>query len=155
MGWVGFFRTQNPRFNRKQFHKNMHFLCGLQAIKHSCAINCVIGFFAYFYWSVQLWTLELLWTVSGRPDTGHLSCSGRVWGVQSLDAFKFVESTWTSSERAGQFLLHSRGFCTLRDHVAFEKIKTLPMCSNCVDQSFTVFKKLGSAALANRVLVKQ
>jgi hypothetical protein len=29
------------------------------------------------------------------------------------------------------------------------------MGSNCVDQSFTVFKKLGSAALANRVLVKQ
>ena len=42
----------------------------------------------------RVWTLGLLLT---------LFCSGRAGGVQSLDAFKFVESTWYGSwEGTGQ-----------------------------------------------------
>jgi hypothetical protein len=36
-------RTRDLRINRKQFLQTMHVLCDLQALKHSCAINCVIA----------------------------------------------------------------------------------------------------------------
>ena len=36
--------------------------------------------------ALLLWTLELLWPVSERPESGRYRCSGRVGGVQSRDA---------------------------------------------------------------------
>ena len=45
----------------------------------------------------------MLLPVSKRPESGRLVCSGRLGGVQSLDAFKFVELTcfrleWVSTD---------------------------------------------------------
>ena len=84
-------------------------LCGLQAIKHSCAINCVIGYFLISSSSVQLWTLEMiwtvrvLWTVSERPESGRLRCSGRVGGVQILDAIGYAELILNGRKKTDQF----------------------------------------------------
>jgi hypothetical protein len=44
--------------------------------------------------ALLLWTLAALWPVSDRPESGRLVRSGRVGGVQSLDALAFVEFIW-------------------------------------------------------------
>jgi len=41
-------RTRDLRINRKQFLQTMLVLCGLQAIKLWCAINCVIAYSLMF-----------------------------------------------------------------------------------------------------------
>ena len=40
----------------------------------------------YGYGVSRIWTLRVLWPVSERPESGRLVCSGRVRGVQILDA---------------------------------------------------------------------
>ena len=36
----------------------------------------------------RVWTVKVLWTGRECPESGRLSCSGQVGGVQSLDVFK-------------------------------------------------------------------
>ena len=48
-------------------------------------------------WS--FWTVRVLWTVSERPESGRLGCSGRVVGVQNLDALFALDGQGVSRIR--------------------------------------------------------
>ncbi len=50
----------------------------------------------------------MLWPVSKRPDSGRLSCSGRLEGVQSLDALAFVELTCVSVSGRSDRVVHRK-----------------------------------------------
>ena len=52
--------------------------------------------------ALLLWTVRALWPVSERPESGRLSCSGRVGGAQILDALAGDESTWYGWDELAQ-----------------------------------------------------